>query len=484
MSLLRPKEAKMIKTPFFILLAFSLASCSLKKSTDFNSLQIEVPEEWQSCLNEKINPSEQIDDQWWSSLNDPVLDWLIEIAASQNLDLHIALTRVLASRRELEGTKGSVLPHIDGSITYGHVQYKQKVLNRLLGFHCPNHSGTRNVDFFEAGFDAEWELDLFGMKKHQAAAIYATMEASEFEFANVWVTLTAEIARNYIELRGHQKRLQLLDKSIQFQMEMYQLTKGLSQAGFVNDLNQLNAETLLNSLISEKPVLELAITKTIHRLSVLLAYSPGQLSEDLKDCSDLPSMPESLSIGIPSELLRRRPDILKVERELAAASEVECSAIAAFFPRISLYGFIGEIAALCSGGSITWAAGPQILFPLFNSKLIEQDICLSKIKVQEALYCYQKTVLEALEEVENGIAAFRAEKEKAELLKKSYTASKEAVKLTKELYEQGFKSYPEVLETNQIFMKQEERYLQSQVSLLLHYIALFKALGGGWSECE
>lgn len=470
--------------PLFVALAFVLTSCSLKDSSNFNSLQLEVPEEWQTCLDEKMDRNVIADEQWWTSLNDPVLDWLIEMASSQNLDLHIALTRVLASRRELEGAKGNSLPHLDGSITYGHVQYKQKVLNHLLGIPCAKHSGTRKVDFFEAGFDAEWEIDLFGMRKHQAAALYANMEATEFEFANAWVTLTAEIVRNYIELRGLQHKLSILNKNLHSQTEIMHLAEGLSQAGFVNGIEKLNAEVQLKSLKSEKPPLELAITKAIHRLSVLLAYSPGQLCDDLRDCSELPILPTTLSIGLPSELLRRRPDILKVERELAAATELECTAIAALFPRISLYGFIGEIAALCSGGSVAWAAGPQILFPLFNSKLLEQDVCLSKIKVQEALYRYQKTVLEALEEVENAIAAFRTEMERFTVLRESYSASRDAYKLTMELYDQGFKSYPEVLVANQIYLKQEEVYLQSQVSLLLHYIALYKALGGGWFDCE
>lgn len=440
---------------------------------------LEMPSEWHSNISEGMQSDDEPDCfQWWQSFNDPVLNSLIERAATQNLDLSIAGMRILEAREEEKGGKAFLYPHIDGSATYGHAQYNQKTVDRLLGIHRRG-SRTKNVNFFEVGFDADWEIDLFGKNRHDFQALQARRESSEHEFMNIWISLSAEIAKNYIELRGLQQRLEVIKRHIAAQEDTLNLTHSLIYSGFTTSLDQKQAEGQLNQLIAQKPLLELSISKSIHRLSILLGHNPGELFAELCRPSHLPCLPYQKPIGFPSELLRRRPDILRAERDLAAATEQVGSAIAALFPRLSLQGFVGDIAALCSG-SLTWFGGGQILQPIFNSKLLEQDVTINKIKTRQALYAYQKTVLEALEEAENAIASFRFESERNSSLAKAHKVSQEAHILMNQLYEKGLKDYLQVQAANRSLLESEDSYLQSQVDLLFHYIALYKALGGGW----
>ena len=327
------------------------------------------------------------------------------------------------------------------------------------------------------------EIDLFGMKKHEINALKAKIDSSEAEFCHIRITLSAEVARNYIELRGLQQRLKVMARDIDAQKETLQLTTNLIDFGFADAVDQMQAEEQLSLLSAQKPQIELSIHKTIHRLSLLLGYTPGHLFDELCEPCMLPSLPCETPIGIPSELLRRRPDIRKAERELAAATELVGSAVAALFPRLSLQGFIGDISTLCSG-SFTWFADSQVLFPIFNSKLLEQDVAINKIKAGQALYEYKKTVLAALEEAENAIASFHYERERNRSLKQAQETSKEAYELALQLYRSGFKDYLEVLITHRSLLSAEDAYLQSQMELLFHYISLYKAIGGGWNVIE
>lgn len=443
---------------------------------------MEVPCEWHSQISPGMQSCSPDCFCWWESLNDPVLNSLIERASCQNLDLFIAATRIIEARLEAKGGMAKLYPRLDGSATYGNVGFNRKILNRILDQDCcRDHKGSKrkSVNFFEVGFDAEWEIDLFGMRAHEISALKAKIEASREEYCHIWISLAAEVAKNYIELRSLQLRLKTLNKNINSQRETIQLTESLTRAGFAGTVDQRQAEEQWNTLVAQRPQMELAINKTIHRLSILLAYAPGDLFCELSEPCLLPTIPRQKPIGIPSELLRRRPDIRKAERDLAAATEMIGSAIAALFPRLSLSGFIGEIGTFCTNG-LTWFGGPQLLQPIFNSKLLQQDVEYNRIKAKQACYEYQKTVLGALEETENSIASFHSELERSHYLAQAKKASQDAYELTNHLYKQGFKSYLDVLVANRALLADDEAYLQSQTDLLYHYISLYKALGGGW----
>lgn len=416
---------------------------------------------------------------WWKALKDPTLDCLIEDAVRGNLDLRIAVYRILEARAEHKGGCFAQYPHVDLTATYGHVQYNQHLINKIMDCDCSHGSSKRNLNFYEIGFDAEWEIDLFGKNAHDIRALKARTQATEEELHQVWITLSAEVARNYIELRGHQQRLELIDKEIAAQKETLDLMQGLMSNGFTNINDRRVAEEQLNLFLAQKPQIESAVRRAIHRISVLLGYPPAELYVCLQTPGPLPVLPYCSPIGVPSELLRRRPDIQKVERNLAAATEQVGSAVAAMFPRFSIRGFIGEIAALCNG-SFTWFAGPQLLAPIFNSRLLEQDVRINKFKAQQVYYEYQKTVLEALEETENALAAFNCEIERCNYLEKAVESGRESYQEANQLYQHGFKNYLQVLESNRRLVESEESLLQCHIDALTHFIALYKALGGGW----
>ena len=450
-----------------------------KQCQDYDPPLMDIPDYWSSEVPKGLHNCSIEGFIWWQSLKDPILDSLIEQAKCQNLDLYMAAMRILQAREVIQGDKGSHLPHIDGTISDNYVRFNQKTLNRILDSHSDR--SVRQFNLFEAGFDAEWEIDLFGVNANKLKSLQNLAEASEEDFRQIELTLVAEVVRNYVELRGGQLKLQLMDKQIELQKELCTLISGLVYAGFMGDGEDKKAQEQLQLLLAKKPEVELSIKKSIHRLSVLLGYSPNVLYAELLKIRPLPKLPYQTPIGVPSELLRYRPDIRKAEKELASSLALVDSSIAELFPRLSLKGFLGDFSVLGSN-SFTVFAGPQLFLPLFNSKLITQSIEINKAKAKEACYGYQKTVLEALEEVENGLSAFNAEWKKREYFSQALKSGSEAFTSTSQLYEQGFKDFRQVLESHQNLLDLQNIYLQNQMDMLLRYIALYKSLGGGWDE--
>lgn len=466
-----------------LLFMFIISGCTV--GPKYQTPEIEVPCEWHSETPSNVDYASPEDIVWWENLQDPLLNELIVRAASQNLDLQIAANRVLQARMEANAKKADLYPRIDGSANYGHAYCSKEALkgiNDALG--KKSRHVHRTINFYEIGFDAEWELDFFGLSKHEIAAMKAHEEAVGESLCSIWVTLSAEIAKNYIELRGFQQQLERINQSNQVQAEAIQLSQELLGRGIVNegDYNRLKAEW--STLQAQATLIEFNIARCIHRISILLGYAPGELCDCFSQKCPLPELPCELSIGIPSELLRRRPDIRKAERELAAATERIGSAIANLFPRFSLRGFIGEISthagSLFSPSSATWFAGPQILVPIFNSRLLLQEVDYNKMVTQEALITYQKTVLEALEEAENAISAFKYEEQRFHHLNEAYQYNQKSLTFTKELYEKGLNDLFAVTTAQKLLLDSEEAKVQSQVDLLLNYVSLYKALGGSW----
>ncbi|MBA3237976.1 MAG: efflux transporter outer membrane subunit [Parachlamydiaceae bacterium] len=477
-----------MKKPFpaSLILIMLISSCTV--GPVYSPPLDETPAEWHSHIPATMDTCSAEDLVWWESLQDPLLNQLIECAAAQNLDLQIAAARVLKARTEANGKKGDLYPHIDGSVSGGHVYYsKDALINGLLGTTIPSkcrRKTKRHVNYFEIGFDVQWEIDLFGMTKHEIAALKAQEEAVQEGLCSIWVTLSAEIAKNYIELRSLQSRLDILQRTIKAQAEAIVLSQELLSRGVVNEMDLYKAEAECSVLRAQSPLMELGVDRAIHRISILLGYVPGELYECLNVASTLPKLPEKMPIGMPSELLRRRPDIRKAERELAVATERVGSAVAGLFPRFSLNGFLGEISAhagsLFTPASAAWLAGPQLLIPIFNSRLLLQDVEYNKIATQEALFNYQKVVLEALEESENAIASYRYESERLNNLVEAYYKYHKTELLARKLYEEGVHDNLMVIGATKSLLSSEDILLQSQTSLLLNYVSLYKSLGGTW----
>jgi NodT family efflux transporter outer membrane factor (OMF) lipoprotein len=420
---------------------------------------------------------------WWEGFNDPILNDLIELARCQNLDLFIARTRLQEARQIAKGAGAKRLPQIDGSFGGYHAHFNQKTVDELLGTNQRGrHSKTRNVDLFEIGFDASFEIDLFGKSKRDCQAMIARLKGEREAMDVLFVTLTAEIARLYVELRGYQQREGIINEQIQNQMEICANIDDLIQADIASELDQMEREEQLDDLRAKLPDIEFAIHQTIYRLSILVGSSPTDLFAMLEEKVALPQAQGAIAVGIPSLLLRNRSDIKQAEYRVEAATYQKASAIAGMFPRLTLKGFFGDVnthlPSLFSSSNFTYLAGPQLLLPIFNSKLLEQDVVLSKIVVKRALLEYQKCVLQAIEEVENGIAAVRTKQNKHDILAKRVQKSLERFELNLDLFENGFKSSTELLGKKFRYLAAKQRLVQGQVELIIQQISLYKALGG------
>jgi NodT family efflux transporter outer membrane factor (OMF) lipoprotein len=456
--------------------------CSVGPKYDPPSVEMNC--EWHSQLSEGMQNDSPDYFVWWEALNDPILNSLIFRASQQNLDMKIAALRVLQARSYYEGKKGNLYPHVDASASGGHLYYsKDALLNGVLAGSNPCGNIHRNVNFFELGFDVEWEIDMFGYTRRQIKALEALSEAEEDAFCDSWITLSAEIAKNYIQLREQQLRKLIAQNQVDTQQEILALTKDLVSVGLQTADLSLMAEQQLSVLSAEIPLIDLTIDKSIHRLSILLGLMPEELFSELSCYQELPVLPMEKPVGVPSEILRRRPDIRKAEREFAAATEYTGSAIAALFPRFSLRGFIGDISTqlphLFNPSSGTWFLQPQLLMPIFNSRMLQEDVKDKKLKAEEACNQYQKTVLLALEEVENAIASFHYELNRHYLLETALESAEKTQAITADLFQRGLKDYIEVLKTNRAVLSAKEIYAESQIALLMHYISLYKSLGGG-----
>lgn len=474
-----------VKKPLFFL--FFLSGCTV--GPVYKTPEMEVPSSWHSAASPRFECAPFEGMIWWEELNDPVLNELMAYAAFENLDLKIAAIRVLQARLEGKAKKADLYPHIDASASYGHVYYsKDALVNGLIGNVSPVKSHiNRNVNFYEAGFDADWEIDLFGLTAHEVAALKAKEQGVQERLCGVWVTLSAEIAKNYIELRGEQNRLEIAKQNVKLGEEALALTHELFERGIVNESDYLRAEADAHLLKGALPLMELNIAGSIHRISILLGLAPGELYECLSPKSAVPELPANILVGIPSELLQRRPDVRRAERELAEATERIGTAVASLFPRFSLYGFIGEISthagSLFSPSSATWLSGLNVLVPLFNSRLVLQDVEFNKLETKQALYAYQKTVLEALEEAETAIASFKHEEEHFQRMTKARDLYREGLALDMDLRERGINDSFALIKAKKTILASDDSAMQAEVKLLLTYVALSKALGGSFYDC-
>lgn len=447
-----------------------------------------MPETW-SEMQEDFTTTQPVElTQWWTLLNDFMLDSLIARAVAANLDLRVAEARV----REARAARGVVAaegrPTIDATGSYSRSRRSENA------FSSPSSSAGNGSfggaafdlesDLFQIGFDASWELDVFGRVRRGVEAAEADIAAAEENRRDVLVTVLAEVARNYVELRGLQRQLAVAHDNIAAQQETVELTQARFQGGITSALDIAQAEAQLATTQSQVPILETAFKQALHGLGVLLGQEPGALLEELSPEAPIPQVPLETAIGLPSDLLRRRPDVRRAERELAAATARIGVATADLFPRFSLTGLLGlqslDLADLALGSSRFWTTGPGISVPLFEAGRIRANIRVQNARQEQALTQYEKTVLTALEEVENAMVAYAKEQVRRRALAAAVDANSQAVDLANERYTKGLADFLNVLESQRSLYVSQDQLVQSERAVTANLIALYKALGGGW----
>ena len=413
---------------------------------------------------------------WWKQFNDPVLDALIQRAAKGSLDLRIARARLTESRALLGTAKSDQIPTIDTTIDFQRAREQQ-----------PGFTNQRvSVDTYQAGFDASWELDLFGGIRRSVEAARADLGASEASMHDAQVSLFAEVARNYFELRGTQQRLAIAQRNIANQADSLKLIDARAQIGTASEQDVASASAQLSAAKAQLPVLDAQIRSYTYRLAVLLGERPGQLDVDVSPTTFKP-IATVLPMGENGDVLARRPDVRIAEREYAAATARIGVAKADFFPHITLGGFVGFLAGRSNdfGGpaSRAWSYMPSITWNGLNVERVRSNLHASEARADAAEANYQRTVLQAVEDVDNAVANYNAEHARVEQLMAQADQSRRAAELARVRYQEGATGYLELLDAERVQLAAEDALAQSESAIDTRAVALYKALGGGWQAC-
>jgi NodT family efflux transporter outer membrane factor (OMF) lipoprotein len=333
------------------------------------------------------------------------------------------------------------------------------------------------------GFDAQWELDFFGGVRRAVEAADAIVESEEENNRDVLVTVLGEVARNYIELRANQKQLAVTQENLLAQQDTFKLTQIRHQAGLASMLEVAQAQTAVANTESQLPVYETQMKQSIYALSVLLGREPGALSLRLARSGAIPVASSSAIVDLPSELLLRRPDIRRAERQMAAANASVGVATAELYPKVNLAAFLGlqntRITDFTPLGK-SWSAASSITMPIFNWGKLNANIKSKKIQYDQSFLTYQSTVLTAFKEVEDALVAYANEQERHTALLEAVKADQLAVQLANELYQKGLTSFLNVLESQRALYLSQSNLVTSEAKISSNLVALYKSLGGGW----
>ena len=446
---------------------------------DYVRQPIDSPETWHTDMpNRQKTDTHDMKNQadWWTVFSDPILSELMDRAVADNLDLKIAISRLTEARARRGISKAQAYPTLDTNAGA-----------KKTESHTDNGPDTTR-ELYTAGIDSIWELDIFGGTRRSVEAAQASVAAAEGNLGNVQVSLLAETALNYIEMRTLQEKLAITEENIRSREETSRLVAWRLSAGLANELEMEQARYSLASTLSTRPALISQLEAVKNRLAVLLGASPGSLHQQLKPSGDIPVPPVCIAVGIPADVLRQRPDVYKAERELAAQTAMIGVAAAQRYPQFSLKGAIGiEALSARSFFSLTnrtSSIGPQAVWSIFDGGAVKRNIDVQSALKDQALCQYESAILTALEEVENALSAFSGEQDRISFLDEAVRAAGESEKLAKIRYESGLSDFSIVLEAQRSLLSFQSQLADSKALSATNFITLYKALGGGWQPLE
>ncbi len=439
-------------------------------------------EAWIEQADPKIKAEPTDLSSWWEVFDDPVLNSLVEQAYQQNLPLRIAGLRILQARAQLGIAYGNLYPQQQqGS---GGIARNKISINRL---NLP--PGTRNlindsINTYDLAFDAFWELDFWGKFRRNVESGLGALEVSIASYDDTLVSLTAEVARIYVAIRTFEERLEIARENVRIQEQSLRIAEVRFEGGEVSELDVAQAKALLGETQALIPRLSRDLRQAKNALSILLGKVPSELNEILGGPKPIPAVPPDVAVGVPAELLRRRPDIRLAERQLAAQSPRIGVAKAELYPAFNLLGTIG-LSSLSTGNffdsnSVTGQAGAGFTWNILNYGRIKNNVRVEDARFQELAVNYQNAVLRAAQEVEDAMAAFLRTQEEAKFLLSSVEASKRSVVLSLLQYREGMVDYQRVLDTQRVLTRSQETYTSTRGDIVINLVAMYKALGGGW----
>jgi len=420
---------------------------------------------------------------WWNSFHDEELTRLIHRAVANNLDLQVAAARVDEARAARGVAKSAFYP------SAGLTTSAERLRERVPVFNPGTDTAAfRPVELnnFQVGFDSAWEIDVFGRIRNEVKAASANLRSAEENRRDVLLALLGEVARSYADLRGFQLRLEIAENNIQTQEDTVHLTQARAAAGLATQLDVSRAVAELETTNAVVPSLRSAISASIHRISVLVGQEPGALQPELEASAPVPVVPPEVPVGLPSDLLKRRPDVRRADDEIAAAAANVKAAKADYFPKFTLFGSAGRQATQLHDLSLSlgnfFAVGPAISMPIFTGGRIRSNIAVQNARWKQTQLLYHSTVLTSLEETENALVNYSEEQERRDRLQAAVSQSQTALELSRELYRSGLGDFLAVLDAQRQLYGNEDLLAQSQTAVTTNLIALYKALGGGWES--
>ncbi len=458
-----------------------VAVTGCKVGPNFQPPQTSAPKQWTSPLagGESNGPVELA--QWWKNFNDTNLDAFMVTAIESNLTLRLAEAHVREARAQEGVVAGGLWPSVGTSAGYSRNRYGENQFPPLAGFGVP-----LNYNLYNAAFDASWEVDIFGGTRRAIESANAQIGAAEYGERDVLVSLLAEVAREYITARAYQQLLAIAHENIQIEQEVVDLTTNRYQNGLGNDLDVEQARASLATTESQVPALETGFDASVRSLAVLLGQQPNALMDQMTAQKEIPLTPPLVPVGLPSELLQRRPDVAEAESKLAAATAQIGVAKADMYPKFYLTGVAGLESVDASSwfdiASRYYSFGPTIQWELFQAGAIRANIRVQNAKQEQALDEYEQTFLVALEDTENALTAYAKEQVRRESLTQSVDANQQAFDLASQLYKNGLADFLRVLYSETALRASQNELVQSDQTVSLDLVQLYKALGGGWED--
>ena len=448
-------------------LALGLTSCAVGPQYRLRTPdELKVPTAWNASLPEKTQSGDLV--EWWRQLGDPVLTSFIEDALKASPTIDLARAKLREARAQRRVTAAGLLPTVSGSVSAGR-----------------SKSGEAEAaSNYQAGFDAGWEVDIFGAGRRALDASTADLEATEAGLHDAQVSLAAELAVNYVEVRSLQARIGIARENLALQTETRQIAGWRHQAGLVSGLDYDQARASEAQTQAQIPALESSLAEAKNRIAVLLGSAPGSVDEKLSAVAAIPPVPDSVIVGIPADILRRRPDVRAAERTLAAQTARLGAAVASRFPNFNLSGSLGvdgvTLSALTGGTSVVRSLVASIAETIFAGGKIRQQIEVQSAAQEQALASYESTVLTALEDVENALIALRRNRERLAFLQTADEAARNAAAYARQRYQAGLVDYTSVATTQQTQLSASDSLKSCEADITTSLIQLYKALGGGW----
>lgn len=477
-------------------LAFWLAGCAV--GPDYEAPKPQLPGGYHLMDAQQASKTAPgaVNTRWWQTFNDPQLNSLIDRAVEGNLTLQQAVLRIAGARQELAQARGGLFPSLNGSAKVTRQQLGLEGLLKANGATDQLDSETASqlssldqpVTLYQGSFDASWELDLWGKVRRRVELADAQTQAAIEQRNDALVSLEAEVARAYLQLRGAQATVATLEQQIAVAQQSWELTQSQQRNGLAPLTDVENARAQLSSLQAQLPQYQSQARQAMNGLAVLLGKTPGALDNELFTPKAMPALPQVVPVGIPATLARRRPDIRQAEATLHAQTANIGVSVAQLFPSLSLTGQLGvrntDISYLDNWSSHFYSVGPSLSIPIFQGGRLVSSVKLARAQQASAALDYRQTVLTALQDVENALVSYRADQARVTALDETTGSLQRAFDLASDSYRQGISTFIDVLDAQRQLAQAQEQATQARMQSALDLVALYKALGGGWETYQ